>query len=610
MSASLHTHQVAEAKALLAQGWKQAAVAAQLGLTASKLCRLLQRDANGEELGPRHATGPRDLHELTSGEKAVIVLGMLQKNSRRLAAQMLMDSTECTDETFARLAAVFDRAAEQRVDEVWPAWFARACVLTEEQRQGFRGAKHLAAVEPARRRGRFFLDEEGNKVAMFPNAVWKFDDMSRNQPSVEIGPDGKPRVHRQGLYVIDQDSAFMLGFVSIARASDGYRLADQADFFLELVDQYGLPMRVMIERGPWDNNFWFGVPLPHEWTTRDCVDYRFGGIDVAAGGPVKVMQAFKSRHKGLIEGSFNHLQNLAAHQTTDIGRYRGEHEAAAKKITRLQNLKDEDLIANLLKHFPDAVGGADIEKANIDRFNHELKRRKNYWGFRKQVPAEVYATAIKRELSEADRWRFLPVKKTCTMSGANLNLKVKDYDLPFQFTAEGFEPTWDYRPYIPAGWRMFAVFHPEQPELGCRIFNAMHPDHRDNPQRIPLGMAMGVLQCVETPAFSDRGDFAGRKATHAAYRREMRLATNAGKTVRVSTVVADGLSRTLRSGSPNPLRTLHPAASNERGSSSTREPAAAPRRDVEDAAALAALEAARADRIARLRELEEQEALF
>lgn len=544
-------HQISEAKQLLAAGWKQAAVAAHLGMSAATLSRKLSAMQAGESLAPKYQTGPRDAHELTEGEKAVVKLGMHQKRSRRLAAQMLMDSTACTDETFERLAVVFDRAAETRGDENWPTWFARACILTEEERNSFLGTKHLASVEPARPRGLFYTDAEGRNHPLLPNSVWEFDDESENTPWLEVDENGKPRLNRQTLKAIDVYSSFYLGMKAISRNSDGFRVEDQADFLLELVDAHGMPLRCRIERGPWDNNFWWGIPMPRAWwQTESCPSFRFGGIDTTAGGPIGVIQAFKSRHKGLVEGSFNHRQNLAAHETLDIGRTRGEHEEAARHLVRARAG-----MADAIARFPEASARADISADVLARFNNEAKRRRHLFGHRKVVPSELYATAVRRDLPANDRWRFLPMKVATTVRNAHIQVSVKDHQLPFLFTAEGFTPAWDWHAYLPHGWRVFAAFHPHRPELGCHIFNALHPDHAQNPARFPLGLPLGVLPLAErAPQFSDAPrDFAGRKATHAVIRSETRITKAAAKTVRVSTTIEAGRVRSMRKGSPDPL---------------------------------------------------------
>jgi hypothetical protein len=69
-------------------------------------------------------------------------------------------------------------------------------------------------------------------------------------------------------------------------------------------------------------------------------------------------------------------------------------------------------------------------------------------------------------------------------------------------------------------------------------------------------MALGTLPSVErAPMFSDGPrDFTGRKQTQRAIRTETRILKDTAAGIRVSTTVAAGQVRTLRSGSPDPLR--------------------------------------------------------
>ena len=554
--------ELAECTRLQQQGWSLAQLAPRYGTSAATLCRMLKRhEANGGDeeatLAKAYATGPRDEHQLTTDEVRVLKLGVIENRSRRLAALKLLRSSECQPDTFNKLSAVFDRAAETRMDEQFPKWFIRACHVTDEERLAFRGSKAFESVNGSRRRGAF-VRVEGEDVPLIPNALWIFDDESENRMRAELDEAGKVRLNRQTLKGMDVASAFFLGTMNIDRDSDGYRLEDQARFFLELVDAHGLPDRVGLEKGPWDNNFWLGIPQKREWwQTNECPNYRFGGIDVKAGGPCQVIQFTTSRQKGLIEGAFNHRQNLDAHKTLDMGRFRGEHELAAKHISRAR-AGQMDAFAK----FPGASISADISAETLEEFNGEAKRRAYLYGPKKVVPAELYATAQKRELPANERWRFLPVKVACTVKNMHIAVKVNRYDIPFQFSAEGFRPQWDSQPWLPHGWRVFACFDPARLDVGCHIFNALHPDHPQNPGRYPLGMPLGVLPFAPlAPQASDESpDMTARAQTVKHIRSEVRIIKSMRKTIRVSTTVEAGRTRTTRIGSPDPLINLDKGA--------------------------------------------------
>jgi len=556
---SLTRAQLAECAALRKQEVSFAVLAGRYGVSAPTLCRLMQRhESNGGDekatLAKAYATGPRDEHQLTNEEIRVLKLGVIENRSRRLAAMKLLASAACQEDTHAKLSAVFDRAAETRMDEQFPKWFTRACIVTDEERLAFRGSKAFESVNGARRRGAF-VRVEGEDVPLVPNALWIFDDESENRMRAELDEAGKVRLNRQTLKAMDVAAAFFLGGMNIDRDSDGYRLEDQARFFLELVDAHGLPQRVGLEKGPWDNNFWLGIPQKREWwQTKECVNYRFGGIDVNAGGPCQVIQFTTSRQKGLIEGAFNHRQNLDAHKTLDMGRFRGEHELAAKHISRAR-AGQMDAFAK----FPEAGISADISAETMEEFNDEAKRRAYLYGPRKVVPSELYAEAVKRELPASERWRFLPVKVAVTVRNMHIAVKVPRHDIPFQFSAEGFKPQWDSQPWLPHGWRVFACFDPQRLDVGCHIFNALHPDHPQNPGRYPLGMPLGVLPFAPlAPQASDEApDMTGRAQTVKYIRSEVRIMKAMRKTIRVSTTVQAGRTRTARIGSPDPLAPLN-----------------------------------------------------
>jgi hypothetical protein len=567
---SLLPHQITEARILIKNhGWKQNAVAAHFGMSPATLCRLLARaETEGvEAVAPRYEQGPRDDHQLTQCELTALKRFMLKKRSRRLAAEQLLGDVDCTEATFIKLGAVLDAAADKGIDPVWPTWFKRACVLTDEERLSFQGPRALMKVEPARPRGRFFIEvkEDGTEIQhpLFPGALFKSDDMSGNNPSVNIDPDtGLATVNRQMLFTVDADSANMLGFTSIARVKDTYTLEDQADHILEIVDAHGMPLRWMIERGPWDNDFWWGVKMPKDWwQTEECPKFRFGGIDVDAGGPIKVMQAFKPKHKAEVEGAFHHIQSLDGHTSIDIGRYRGEFEAAAKKLAQIQGLKNPERVARAAAAFPDQAQRADIMADVVRRFNSEAKRRRMHGGAR-IVPAELWKQAQTRQLTAENRWRFLPVKKALTVRNAHVSCRLEQHKgREFWFTAEGFAPEWDWHAYLPHGWRVFAVFHPHRLDLGCRIFNGVHPDSPKNPARFPLGMPLGVLPLAEfAPQWREgpgatAGDFSGRREWQRQVARESRMIKgDPKKTVRASfTASRDGRAVSARKGSADPL---------------------------------------------------------
>lgn len=573
---TLNSMQLHEASQLLTQpGWNQKALARRYGVSEPTLSRALARlrETGCAEAAVKknYAVGVReDEHTLTADERARIKYGMLTKRSRRLAAQLLMGWHKCEHATFERLSRVLDAAADKAAEPVWPEWFRRACIVTDEERLSFSGPKALMRIEPARPRGRFYIEvtAEGREIQhpLFPGALWKSDDQSENTPSVTIDEiTGEAQVNRQTLYTVDTDAAYLLGFSSISRIKDTYTLEDQADHVNELVDAHGMPLAWMIEGGPWDNDYWWGCKMPKEWWhTPECPQYRFGGIHLDAGGPIRVIRAFKSRHKAEIEGAFNHLQNLNADTSLDIGRYRGEFESAAKKLAQVQTLRTPERIARAAAAFPTQKERADLTAEITRKFNSEAKRRRIHGGAR-IVPAELWAQAQTRPVTDALRWRFLPVKKALTVQNAHIHCRLEQHKgREFWFSAEGFQPDWDWHAYLPSGWRVFAVFHPHRLDLGCRIFNAVHPEHPKNPGRYPLGMPLGVLPLADlAPQWREgegvRGDdFKGRREWHKQVQRETRIikAARSNSPAASFTAAKSGKAISARKGSPDPLNKL------------------------------------------------------
>lgn len=579
----LTDHQLAHARGLLKGGrMSQAAVAATLGVSAPTLCRWLKTGSGGDGETRRLGDGETGRGSISKSpclpvsESSVLKRLYLQTRSRRLAAEDFLHDEACSHETALAIQAVLDNAATKRQRPAWPVWFQRATILTHEERLLFRGAKAGQAIEPARPRGAFYeIVEDGavKRVPLFAGALWESDDQSENTPSLSIDPaTGRPQLNRQTLYTVDSYSAFILGFHSVQRVKDAYTLEDQADHALELCDAHGLPIAWRIERGPWDNNFWFGIPLPREWwRTEECAAFRWGGLDLSAGGPIRVLQAKKSREKGLIEGTFNHLQNLNAHTSRDIGRFRGEHERAAKMAAKVQSLKDRNApvteaeIVKLREMFPDAWHRAELTLAGVQRFNHEAKQRTMH-GKRLLVPAELFREAVKRELPADERWRFLPVKRTATVRNAHLTFTVSQHEQRvFLFSVEGFKPAWNGDAYLPSGWNVLCAFHPLRPDVGCHIFNGVHPDDPRNKGRFPLGMFLGVAPAVSmAPQFrvgglldNEEDPFKARKQHMKTVRRESRtMRADVPRVVRGSLAMVGGNLEVSRTGAPDPLRSL------------------------------------------------------
>jgi hypothetical protein len=435
-------------QAQLAGGLKPADAARAVGRPHTTLWRWHKAWAAGGETALQSRTcrcGRRAAIMLTAAETAALRNHVLAKDSLRLGIEdwFHAEPSEMEPATRAAVQAMFDKAARTRKPVCFPMWLRRAGHLSPEMKAKLRGPKHFLDVQQCDRRGLFYLDEEGRRVDLRPNTIWESDDMSLNQPFVFADPDtGELQSGRQTLCTLDVYSAAWLGITPIGRSRDAYRVTDIADHLWALVQQHGLPEIWRIERGVWENSFIFGIEI--------APDVLWGGLD----GVMRLDPGFTSRHKGLIESSFNHLQNLLAHSSRDIGRYAGEFERDSTAYGRGDTRGWWEI--------KDAADGA---AAAMRRFNGEAKHRRHFAAA--VVPEELYATATKRECPADEAWRFLPVKRAATVRQGAVEVNVNHYPLPFRFRVNGVDDAL----YLEHGYRVLIAFHPSRPHEGCWIFN-------------------------------------------------------------------------------------------------------------------------------------------
>ena len=267
-----------------------------------------------------------EVFSLTDAEMAALRKFRLEKGSINLAVRWFLKSRACRMETRLLLEKALDDAARRQRPVNWPMSLRRAAEVTVEEEAKFRGEKTFGNFEQVHHRGLWYDGPEGERLPMRPNVVWEADDMSVNEPFCFFDPeDDKAVAGRQTLCIQDAFSRAWLGVMPVGRVRDAYRVEDQADIFVEAVRAYGLPLVCRIERGPWENNFFDGIPLDD--------GTRWGGL----GALFHIERVHTSRGKGGIESSFNLLQSLLAHESVTIGRKRGEFEAATKTLVKARN---------------------------------------------------------------------------------------------------------------------------------------------------------------------------------------------------------------------------------------------------------------------------------
>ena len=480
--------------------------------------RLMKRGAATQT----HRCGRKPRFALTGDEVNALRNHVLAKDSLRLGIEdwLAAQPSELEHGTRALLQAILDRAAQTRKHTNWPLAIRRAGHLSPEMKAKLRGPKHFLDVEHCDRRGLFYLDEQGQRIDLRPNTIWESDDMSLNQPFVFQDPDtGEMQMGRQTLCTLDVFSAAWLGVTPIGRARDAYRVTDIADHLWSLVQQFGLPEIWRIERGVWENSFIFGIEI--------APDVMWGGLE----GVMKIDPGFTSRHKALIESSFNHFQRVMAHASRDIGRSRGEFERDSNAFARGDT-----------RGFWQIEAGADGMADGMRRCNGETKDRH---GFRQLVvPEELYSTATKVECPADKVWLFRPVKKMATVRKGHVEISVDHYPLPFRFRVNGVDDAL----YLEHGYRVLVAFHPGRPHEGCWIFN--RETGAKNAKNFKLAQQLLLAPLAEDApqvcyAKSEQQFLARRKAA-AAVRQEFRAIMAVGKQGRKESVSQDSYGNSTR----------------------------------------------------------------
>jgi hypothetical protein len=552
------------------------AAAQTLGEPVANLCRYMKafREGGAEALKPSISTGRPIKFVLSPDEKNALRLENLKRNSFALAVEWFPRNAACTPATRALILTELDKAARARRIPSWPVSLRRAGAISDEERALFRGEKSFQNVEHAERRGMFYVAEDGTRAMLAPNTVWESDDMSLNEPFRFGDPEtGALRMGRQTLNTIDVFSAFWLAGQPLGRPRDAYRVEDIADHMAGCLEAHGMPLVWRLERGVWENEFVKGVAIEGR-------EQRWGGLDKL----FRIQFVFKSRGKGLIESSFNLLQDIIAHESTSIGRSRGEFERATSLFLKAQK-GDADAAA----HFWDIATAADGLVGAMIAFNQRPKKRRAH-GRAPVVPSDLFQSAPRREVPAGERWRLCPVKREATVRQGHIECVVDHYPLPFRFRVNGAVADL----YLQHGHHVLIAFHPGRPEEGCHVFNAEGENERNRDGfRFGEHMLTAPL-AIDTPQFNlapHEREFHARKNANAAVRTEFRAITKAGTPIVRRTESRDGWgnrSANFAASAVEGGRNSEPSEAAAR-----QAPSPAPRRTLDpeaDAARIAALE--------------------
>jgi hypothetical protein len=363
---------------------------------------------------------------------------------------------------------------------------------TPELEAKFRGQKHYNASTIC---GRRELTEEltdGSCVPLQPGRVWVFDDMSSNLPfwfevdglAGTLAPPEmglRPLIERhgcalgrQGLYAWDWASGAWLGLELVGRFQDAYQASDILRFIRKLVQQYGKPDKIVLERGVWQARAISGWKIED----GDSGNSSFREVEDACEFPemagnetarihdglraigVEIIHTYTPRGKP-IEGAFNYLQRLVPTflkpgEAVNIGRHAGEFEWSAKQMRRgqdgVQHPRDLGFI-----HI-DRLADVSWEAMKWDGA-HDKENRNG-------KPLEILATYLGASplppASGRDLAVFLPDKRNQILRGGTITAQVNGDAHQF-LNPEVFAALGD-------GVRLDYAFDPAEPTLGAAIY--------------------------------------------------------------------------------------------------------------------------------------------
>lgn len=502
-------------------------IARAVGVPKSTLLRWVAEAAKAGEEGERGQSriGRPVAHEFTLEESNALKQLRLKKGSLSNAVEAFLAHEACRPESGHFLRRILERAAVAESAPSWPTCLRRAAHLSEEVEAQFRGDRTGAKYAPTISRGAYWIDAQGNEIELMPHDIWESDDMSANEPFRHVDPyTGETRIGRQILFTGDRFSAAMLGLTLIGRDRDAYRAEDILDHLLDLIDAFGMPRLWRIERGVWESTAIDGIALD-DARAKDLGYHgeRWAGRRIGAIGDLfRVEHGYSSNFKGGIEGAFNHFQNLTAHESTHIGRTRGEFEGAARDLRRAQAGQTD-----AIERFWEAGEAASRYLEAVAQFNAQPKARTMFDG-RHLVPNDLLRahSLPKRTLPEGERWRFHPVKRLAVVQRGMITVTIERRTFTWEAFCEDI--------HLDHGHRVAVAFHPFHPERGCTIIEAeFGPRNREGrPIGMPLFVAMPIeerAQWDERPEGERTGGVHPAQRWRGQVRREFRSIAGASK---------------------------------------------------------------------------------
>jgi hypothetical protein len=374
----------------------------------------------------------------------------------------------------------------------FPPSLMRLARVTSEEIEIRKGKKHAQYVLPRRFRDDMEVLPDGTERLILAGDWWELDDMSSNQPfwfecDKAIGSRNGSgdrmlekfgvALGRQGLYCRDLRGKW-LGVELIGRPRDAYTAEDILRFLRRLMMEYGKPRRgLRIERGVWRSRAVAGhVVMDDAREEKIILGLRELGI--------QVVYCWSSRQKGGIEGGFHHLQTDATLfiDAPDIGRERGENEAATKKLLQAKagTHHPKDL------GFPHISAMAEEWRQILVARNMDTHTGRIAYG----VPDVEWMRAVRAEPMKAvtrDEMRgFLPWREERTLQLGYVQVTIDGDQWMFD--------TSDLPQGFGQGDKVFVAVDPTDPALGAALYNAN--SSKNSPTGYNSGAFLGWCELV------------------------------------------------------------------------------------------------------------------
>ena len=347
--------------------------------------------------------------------------------------------------------------------------------ITPEIEARIRGPKHTQLQGLISRKDNTIKFSDGSRAEMPAGFCWVFDDMSSNQP-FWTHVDGQLLFSRQGLYCIDRRSKRWLGKMLVARPREAYRAEDILRFIRSLMEIYGKPDQITLERGVWHARAIRGYDcdgvVETESLRPELLEPERQALATGLESiGVKIHYAY-SAHDKIIEGAFNYLQDIMAIKTRDyinIGRHAGEFELPAKRLRQLRNEV----------YTPDQLGFISMPtlSARIDEAFQHINGKINS---NNEIPDQIWFRDTQKrpliQLAPQDQAAFLPCKEDREIVGGRIVVRDNDYREPWMVD-------------LGTGFRVYVRFDPLDLQRGIAVYN--RETRPNNTSKFRIGEFLG-----------------------------------------------------------------------------------------------------------------------